>query len=83
MTTDVLGVWTESCSIFADVLRRSGPRERTRTWLPVERQGCGSERGKPPVAGGLSPSSSHCSNSREPSARAHGSCSRLQRSWFD
>lgn len=40
-------VWTESCSIFASVLRRSAPHERIPTWLPVERQGWGSERGKP------------------------------------
>lgn len=40
-------VWTESCSIFANVLRRSVPHERIPAWLPVERQSWGSERGNP------------------------------------
>lgn len=59
-------VWTESCSIFASVLRRSVPHERIPTWLPVERQGWGIWRGQAPMAGGLSPFFSHNPNSPKP-----------------
>lgn len=59
-------VWAQSWSIFADVLRRSSPHERTITWLQVKRRIWLSGTRQAPVAGGLLAWISHNSNNPKP-----------------
>lgn len=59
-------VWAQSCSIFADDLRRSSPHERTTTWLQVKRRIWLSRTRQAPVAGGLLAYISHNSNNPKP-----------------